>query len=55
MQSMRQLAQEELRDELGLLRGALASCAVMAALLPSLLRERLSLDTESRIAETHPA
>jgi hypothetical protein len=55
MQSMRQLAQEDWRGELGLLCGALASSPVMAALLRSLLRERLSLDTESRIAETQPA
>jgi O-antigen/teichoic acid export membrane protein len=44
-----------LRVELGLLCGALASSAVMAALLLSLLRERLSLDTEPRIAEANPA
>ena len=40
-----------LRVELGLLCGAIASSAVMAALLLSLLRERDSLDTEPRIAE----
>jgi O-antigen/teichoic acid export membrane protein len=44
-----------LRVELGLLCGALASSAVMAALLLPLLRERLSLDTDSRIAEADPA
>ena len=44
-----------LRVELGLLCGAIASSAVMAALLLSLLRERASSDTEPRIAEAHPA
>ena len=38
-----------LRVELGLLCGAIASSAVMAALLLSLLRERASSDTEPRI------
>ena len=44
-----------LRVELGLLCGAIASSAVMAALLRSLLRERSTLDTEPRIAEAHTA
>ncbi|MGA7987203.1 MAG: hypothetical protein WCB51_02260 [Candidatus Dormiibacterota bacterium] len=44
-----------LRVELGLLCGAIASSAVMAALLLSLLRERASSDTEPRIAEARPA
>jgi O-antigen/teichoic acid export membrane protein len=44
-----------LRVELGLLCGAIASSAVMAALLLSLLRERAPSDTEPRIAEAHPA
>jgi O-antigen/teichoic acid export membrane protein len=42
-----------LRVELGLLCGAIASSAVMAALLVSLLRDRDSLDTQPRIAEAH--
>jgi len=42
-----------LRVELGLLCGAIASSAVMAALLMSLLRDRDSLDTQPRIAEAH--
>jgi O-antigen/teichoic acid export membrane protein len=42
-----------LRVELGLLCGAIASSAVMAALLASLLRDRDSLDTQPRIAEAH--
>jgi O-antigen/teichoic acid export membrane protein len=44
-----------LRVELGLLAGALASSAVMAALLLPLLRERSTLDTDSRIAEAPAA
>jgi O-antigen/teichoic acid export membrane protein len=44
-----------LRVELGLLCGAIASSALMAALLLSLLRERASSDTEPRIAEARPA
>jgi O-antigen/teichoic acid export membrane protein len=42
-----------LRVELGLLCGAIASSALMAALLVSLLRDRDSLDTQPRIAEAH--
>jgi hypothetical protein len=46
-----------LRVELGLLCGALASSAVMAVLLLSLLRARDNLDTEPRKdgATVHPA
>jgi hypothetical protein len=46
-----------LRVELGLLCGALASSAVMAVLLLSLLRVRDNLDTEPRKDEprVHPA
>jgi O-antigen/teichoic acid export membrane protein len=44
-----------LRVELGLLCGAIASSALMAALLMSLLRDRDTLDTEPRIAEAHTA
>jgi len=44
-----------LRVELGLLCGAIASSAVMAALLMSLLRDRDNLDTQPRIAEAHTA
>jgi O-antigen/teichoic acid export membrane protein len=44
-----------LRVELGLLCGAIASSAVMAALLMFLLRDRDNLDTQPRIAEAHTA
>jgi O-antigen/teichoic acid export membrane protein len=44
-----------LRVELGLLAGAIASSAVMAILLISLLRTRATLDTEPRIAKAPSA